>query len=303
MVNPCNHLTDFAPSKRSLRRLGLMTLAALITLGAAQAWPGTTGPMPTIQEVLPPTPPGTQPGSQMFLQATVMGPGSTEVTFYLSESPAFDSHAVEMGSTTASSAGTVGIAGVVPQDVPPGIYYVLACIGSNCVAGEGTIAIMDQSLSAIDRSVKTAIRTKPPGPEFFPEEHRGTEIGSPFPCPISAHGQYPSSCVWVTTPKRSGGTLTGTALWYCPTGNPYPYQVAIGFDPLWQDLSYGFFLTTRPVSFTKYKTDFFGPFSYAGTDGGRGYALFKWTAKEKVPRSNLQMRYLCTDRRSNSAYP
>ena len=93
------------------------------------------------------------------------------------------------------------------------------------------------------------------------------------------------------------------AYWYCPKDKPYPYQVAIGFDPMWQDLTYGFFLVTRPVSFTKYKTDFFGPFSYAGTDGGRGYVLFKWSAKEKVPRSNLQMRYLCTDKRSNSAYP
>jgi hypothetical protein len=299
MNNLSNRLFNLVPSNRSIARVGLLVMAGLMTLGAAASSADT---MPTIQGVLPPTPSGTQPGGEMFLQATVMGPGSTEVTFYLDESSTFDSQAVEIGSTTASS-GTVGIAGLVPQDMPAGFYYVLACIGGNCVASEGTIAIIDQSLSAVDKSVKTTIRTKPPGPEFFPEEHRGTEIGSPFPCPISAHGQYPSSCVWVTTPKRSGGTLTGTALWYCPTGNPYPYQVALGFDPLWQDLSYGFFITTRPVSFTKYKTDFFGPFSYAGTDGGRGYALFKWTAKEKVPRSNLQMRYLCTDRRSNSAYP
>ena len=283
--------------RRSIVRVGLLVLAGLMTLRAAQSSADT---LPIVQGVMPPTPSGTQPGGEMFLQATVTGSGSTELTFYLDENPALDGQAVQIGSTTASS-GTVGLAALIPQDMPQGFFYVLACIGGNCVASEGTIAVMDQSLSAVDQSTKTTIRTKPSGPEYFPEKNRGTDIGSPFPCPISAHGQYPSSCVWVTTPKRSG-TLTGTALWYCPTGNPYPYQVAIGFDPLWQDLTYGYFLTTRPVSFTKYKTDFFGPFSYAGTDG-RGYAFFKWTAKETVPRNNLQMKYLCTDRKSTSAYP
>ncbi len=257
--------------------------------------------MPTVQEVLPPTPPGTQPGSQMFLQATVIGSGSTEVTFYLSETPAFDDQSVEIGSATTSS-GTIGVAGLVPQDMPPGIYYVLACIGSNCVASEGTIQILGQALSALDQSPTATIHRHAPYPEYFPERIKGVVIGDPFPCPISTHGQYPSTCVWVKTPPNNG-SRTGKALWYCPANNPYPYQVAIGFDPLWQDLSYGFFLTTRPVSFTKYKTDFFGPFSYAGVSGGRGYALISWTSKEKVPRAKNQVQYLCTDKRSNSAYP
>ena len=257
--------------------------------------------MPTIQEVLPPTPPGTQPGSQMFLQATLIGPGSTDVTFYLSGSPAFDNQAVALGSTTASTAGTVGVAGLVPQDVPQGTYYVLACIGSNCLASQGTIQIVGQSLSAIDLSSDATVKKHAPFPEYFPETTKGTIVSDPFPCPISTHGQYPSSCVWVKQPVHNG-SRTGKALWYCPTTNPYPYQVAIGFDPLWQDLSHGYFLTTRPVSFTKYKTDFFGPFSYAGTDG-RGYALFSWTSKERVPHSKHQVQYLCTDRKTVSAYP
>ncbi len=302
MDNRSNRLTDLGLRKRNLLGLGLMMLAALMILGTAQAWAGAGGPMPTVQEVLPPTPPGTQPGSQMFLQATVMGPGSTEVIFYLSESPAFDNQAVEIGSTTTSSAGTIGVAGVVPQDVPQGTYYVLGCIGTNCVASEGTIQITGQALSAIDQSTNATVHKHAQHPEYFPEKTRGMMVGDPFPCPISTHGQYPSSCVWVKTQVQNG-SRTGKALWYCPTTNPYPYQVAIGFDPLWQDLSYGFFLTTRPVSFTKYKTDFFGPFSFAGESGGRGYALFSWTSKEKVPRAKNQVQYLCTDRRSNSAYP
>jgi hypothetical protein len=278
----------------------VLVVAGLMTLGSAQSSFAQAGPMPIVQEVLPPIPSGTQPGGEMFMQATVTDPGSTEVTFYLDESPTYDGQAVEIGSTTASS-GTVGVAGLIPQEMPPGFYYALACIGDNCVASEGTIAVLSQSLAAVDQSVKTTVRRKPPGPEYFPEDHKGTEIGSPFPCPISAHGQYPSSCVWVTTPRRTV-TRSGKALYYCPTTNPYPYQVAIGFDPLWQDLSYGYFLTTRPVSFTKYKTDFFGPFSYAGTDG-RGYALFSWDSKERVPRANFQLRYLCTDKKSSAAYP
>lgn len=42
----------------------------------------------------------------MFLQATVVGQGSTKVTFYLSEGRSYNGHDVEIGRTTASS-GTV----------------------------------------------------------------------------------------------------------------------------------------------------------------------------------------------------
>jgi hypothetical protein len=301
MNNPFNHLTNLALSMRSLRRSGLLVLAGLMTLGAAQLPPGTTSPTPTVQEVLPPTPPGTEPGSQMFLQATVTGRGLAEVTFYLSEKPWYNGDDVEVGSVTASS-GTVGVAGLVPQDVPPGFYYLLACISSNCVASRETIYIIGQALSAVDQSSDSTILADPPGPEYFPESTDGIEVGSPFACPKSLHNQSPSSCVWVTTQAQTP-TKTGLALWYCPTTNPYPYLVAIGFDPLWEDRSRGFFLTTRPASFTKYKTDLFGPFSYAGVPGSRGYALFSWTSKERSPGARVQMRYLCTDRRSRSAYP
>jgi hypothetical protein len=79
--------------------------------------------------------------------------------------------------------------------------------------------------------------------------------------------------------------------------------VALGFDPLWEDRSFGFFLKTRPVSFTKYKTDFFGPFSYAGASGNRGYALFAWTSRDRANGAKVQVGYVCSDRLSVSAYP
>jgi hypothetical protein len=191
MNNPFNHLTNLALSMRSLPRLGLLVLAGLMTLGAAQLSPSTTSPTPTVQEVLPPTPPGTEPGSQMFLQATVTGRGLAEVTFYLSEKPWYNGDDVGVGSVTASS-GTVGVAGLVPQNVPPGFYYLLACIS------RGTIQIIGQALSAVDPELGYG---RPCGPplEYFPERTAGMKVGSPFPCPISAHGQYPSSCVWGTT--------------------------------------------------------------------------------------------------------
>ncbi len=272
-----------------------------MTFGAPQLCSGTTPPAPAVQAVLPPTPPGTEPGTSIFLQATVTGSGSAGLTFYLGETSSYNGHDVEIGSTTAS-AGTVGVAGLVPLDVPPGFYYLLACIGSNCVASPGTIHVIGQALSAVDQSFGTGFVAGPPGPEYYPESTRGMTVGNPFPCPVSSHGQYPSTCVWVATQVQNG-SRTGVALWYCPLSNPYPYQVAIGFDPLWEDRSYGYFLKTRPVSVTKYKTDFFGPFSYSGASDNRGYALFSWTSKERVPRAKNQVAYVCTDRRSNGAYP
>jgi hypothetical protein len=301
MNTPPDNLANLSSNRRSLARMALMLLAGLMTLGAPQLSSGTTSPTPAVQAVLPPTPPGTEPGTQLFLQATVTGSGSAGLTFYLGATPIYDGHDVAIGSTTASS-GTVGVAGLVPLDVAPGFYYLLACIGSNCVASPGTIHIIGQALSAVDQDFDAAIVAGPPGPEYFPESTRGMTVGDPFPCPISAHGQYPSKCVWVTTQVMTSG-LMFQALWYCPINNPYPYQVAIGFDPLWEDRSYGYLMGTRPVSITKYQTDLFGPFSYSGGSGNRGYALFTWTSKERVPRAKIQVAYLCTDRRSNGAYP
>jgi len=299
MNNPSNHLTNLGRSKRNLSRLGLLVLAVLMTLGALVSSAGAT---PTVETVLPPTPSGTEPGGEIFLQATVTGSGSAAMTFYLGETPSHNGNDVAIGSTTAAP-GTVGVAGLVPQGVAPGFYYLQACIGSDCVASAGTIHIIGQALGAVDQSTETSVLAEAPGPEYFPETTLGMAVGSPFPCPISAHGQYPSNCVWVTTQVQKIPTKTGVALWYCPTTNPYPYVVALGFDPLWEDRSFGFFLTTRPVSFTKYKTDFFGPFSYAGGSGNRGYALFSWTSRERAHGAKVQVGYVCSDRLSVSAYP
>jgi hypothetical protein len=218
MNNPSNYLTNFTRSKRSLSRLGLLVLAVLMTLGAAVSPAGAT---PTVQVVLPPTPSGTEPGGEMFLQATVTGSGSAAMTFYLGETPSHNGNDVEIGSTTAAS-GTVGVAGLVPQAVPPGFYYLQACIGSNCAASPGTIQIIGQALSAVDQSTDTSVLAEPPGPEYFPETTLGMEVGSPFPCPISSHGQYPSNCVWVTTQVQKPPARNSLALWYCPAANPYP---------------------------------------------------------------------------------
>jgi hypothetical protein len=168
MNNPSNHLTNLTLSKRNLSRLGLLViLGSMMTLAAGQLSSSSAGPAPVIQGVLPPTPPATEPGGQMFLQATVTGSGSAPVTFYLGESPSYSGQDVAIGSTTASS-GTVGVAGLVPQDVAPGFYYVLACISGNCVASGGTIHIIGQALSAVDQSLDTSILATPPWPGVFP---------------------------------------------------------------------------------------------------------------------------------------
>lgn len=87
MNHPSNHPRNLALVKRSLPRLGLLLLTALMTLGAAPSSYGMPSPTPTVQAVLPPTPAGTEPGGQIFLQATVIGSGLSEVTFYLGETP------------------------------------------------------------------------------------------------------------------------------------------------------------------------------------------------------------------------
>lgn len=158
MNKPSNYLTNFTRSKRNLSRLGLLVLAVLMTLGAAASPAGAT---PTVQVVLPPTPSGTEPGGEMFLQATVTGSGSAAMTFYLGETPSHNGNDVAIGSTTAAS-GTVGVAGSVPQEVAPGFYYLQACIGSNCVASLGTIQIIGQALSAVDQSTDTSVLADPP---------------------------------------------------------------------------------------------------------------------------------------------
>jgi hypothetical protein len=309
--------------------MGPTVLFALILgSGAGAATPGTnsvvgaTGPLRSnanlvVLSVLEPVPPGAQPGGGMYFQATVSARywngRNAKVVFYLAQDNVPGASDVPIASANIGSAPgaymSVAAAAHVPPTMPPGFYFVLACAGaSNCAASQGTIHVIGQSLSVVNQA-PGSIAATPPATEYFPERPAdGMSVGSPFACPISFHGQFPSNCVWVTTKLFTGGPFPYSGLFYCPSEQPYPYEVAIGFDPLWNDLSsVGSKAFTNNVSFTKYKSNGNFILSYGGLDPSdsaqRGYSFFIWDISFPDVLSKGQVQFLCSDRRSNSALP
>jgi hypothetical protein len=311
----CNGGSSARHANRNLTCLGLLMLVGLMTLWAPEPT-SAVEPTLTVENVLPPVPSGTEPGGEMYLRATVTGDGSGTVVFYLGQSSSPGPNDVKIGSTGVTivgGSGTVGVAGRLPQRVSPGFYYLLACSGAGeCAASSTTIDVIGQALSAIDQTPEdeTTDGWSTLGSRYFPENSGGMSVSDRFDCPISAHGQYPANCVWVTTPRVSLNRhhRIPFSAFHCPGGYPYPYQVAIGFDPLWEDRSSNAQVSgeTRPVSFTKNRSDLFGPFSYAGTGSGDpGYAMLRWGCFLRTCgiRDFGQARYVCADKKSNAAYP
>jgi hypothetical protein len=291
----------------------IMGVAALT--GLAQAKP----PALVISNVLAPVPPGAEPGGQMFVQATVTSRralGPAQLVFYLASNPMREPDNVRIASAKVPFPAlpgpqTAGATATVPQDVPPGFYFVLACAGNdNCAASQETIDVVGQALSAIEMIEGPTLKSAP-GKEYFPERPAdGLSLGAPFDCPRSAHGQSHASCVWVTSSKiEVKPPDQGTSLMYCPRDRAYPYQVLIGFDPLWNDLTtYPSFAKTNGISKTKFKTNLFGPLSYSGTDPSdplkRGYALFRFICgASQCTGIGGKVQYLCADKPTLSALP
>jgi hypothetical protein len=310
-----------------LLTLGLAVLLAP-RLAFAQARPNIS-----ILSVPAPVPPGSQAAGQMLVQATVrartLSIWPSTIFFYLAQNSVPGSNDLEIATAQVGplspvfGSQTVAVTALIPVDVPPGFYYVLACTNgeSNCVASPGTVPVITQSLDGIDQSPGTTSATAP-APEYFPENPAdGMTVGSDFPCPISSHGQHPGNCVFVTTkvftiqyPDSNPGLM------YCPANRPYPYQVFFGSDPLWQDLTKkgpnpppagSPYAQTRPVSFTKYKKDSSNiALSYAGFGVGssppnRGYVAFRWTctSQDGCNVTLGQVRFLCSDKPTTSAEP
>ena len=293
-------------------RLALLMLAGLMTVLAAALASAQAKPDLVVSSVLEPVPPGAQPGGGMFLQATVKaGNGKGQkatVVFYLSKDSVPGVDIVEIASTTAGGfddPDTVGVAGHVPPGVPPGFYFVVACAGGgNCAVSRGTIHVVGQALSTVNQSPVLTSKTHPP--EYFPENPAdGMSVGSPFPCPFSFHGQWPGSCVFVTTRVFKYGPFDAEGLNYCTRDHRYPYEVAIGFDALWNDLGKNPAMT-NVVSFTKYRQDSGDSHyeSYGGLDPSdsaqRGYVWFFW---DQVGQIDGQAQFLCTNQPSTSAAP
>ena len=275
----------------------------------------------TISSVLAPVPPGGQPGGGILLQALVrpLARPST-VMFYLAQHQSPGPGDFLIATTSVNAGGilpltqTLQVTATIPEQVPPGLYFVLACAaaGRQCVATRATIQVLSQALSPTDQSPGTTFPS-PPFTEYFPESpSSGMTIGQPFACPFSIHGQWPGSCVYVTTKAfdipenvQLGGLM------YCPKDRPYPYQVAIGFDPLWLDKTVGTVgARTNAVSFTKYKVnDFRMPYSFAGFNAelpppNRGYAAFFWVGcSTGCGGGTGQVAFLCSDKATSHAAP
>ena len=300
-------------ANRGWLRPVLLMLAGLVGLLAPTLVSAKPKPDLVVRSVLEPVPPGAQPGGGMFLQANVKARNrkgrKAQVVFYFAQNsmPGADDVQVasaSIGSTPGSNTA-VGVAAHVPAEMPPGFYFVLACAGAgNCAASEGTIQVVGQSLSALNQSPGT-ISSSARQPEYFPERPAdGMSVGSAFACPFSFHGQWPGICVWVTTRVFKGAPDDVGGFNYCPMDHPYPYEVAIGFDPLWLDLG-NEHAVTNSVSFTKYHRDSSdNDQSYAGLDptdaAQRGYAVFDWNNDAPI---NGQVQFLCTDQPSMSGAP
>jgi len=297
--------------------LFLSQLTGLSTPATALAQPGSTL---TVSSVLDPIPPGSPPDGEIFLRATVRAIGlrPTTVMFYLAQAKVPGPGDILLATATVKSAPppivgprTIDVTAHVGSQVPPGLYFVLACAdaGSHCAASRGTIQIMREGLSPVDQSAGT-IPSSPPFTEYFPEVPTdGMTVGQPFPCPLSIHGQWPSSCVYVTTKNFDIPENTNLGgLMYCPADRPYPFQVAIGFDPLWLDKTVDTVpARTNAVSFTKYKINSFGmPYSYTGFDAtsrppNRGYAAFYWTGCTTCGDGTGQVQFLCSNKATSRA--
>ena len=273
-----------------------------------------------VSSVLKPVPPGGLPGGEMFLQAAVTanGPRPAKVMFYLAQAKVPGPGDILLATATVKSAPRpidgprmIDVTAHVGSQVPPGLYFVLACAdaGRHCAASRGTIQIVGEGLSPVDQSAGT-ISSSPPFTEYFPEYlGDGMTVGQPFPCPFSIHGQWPSSCVYVTTKNFDiPPNTTHGGLMYCPADRPYPYQVAIGFDPLWLDKTVDTSSArTNAVSFTKYKKNVLGmPYSYTGFNAtsrppNRGYAAFYWAGCTTCSGGTGQVQFLCTNKATSRA--
>ena len=313
-------MRSFKSATRGSQGSGLFHIKATLFLLAglmALSWPRIALAQVAISGVLAPVPPGAAPGGVMFLSATVKPRGlrPATVNFYLAETSTHGPNDILLATSTVRPLSlllapqSLQITAPVEPLVPPGLYFVLACTGNQCAASPGTIEIIGEGLSPTDQSPGTTSDT-PSATEYFPERPGdGMTVGAPFNCPLSTHGQWPSSCVYVTTKKFAIPQGSGASgLMYCPADRPYPFQVAIGNDPLWLDKTIDTVpALTNAVSFTKYKINAFHiPYSYTGFNAqsvppNRGYAAFLWRGCTTCGDGTGQVEFLCTNKPTNSA--
>jgi hypothetical protein len=317
---------------KGIRPSHLLSIAAVSILAAGGLAAGLAGakrpalPDLVVAKIFAPRPPGTKPGSTMSLRAVIQNRGGararpSRVAYFLSVDRRLGAGDIPLEGRLQrvaalrpgrSAAGATR--GAVPASTKAGLRYLIACVDvtrlvketrerNNCAASRWTLAIQAPSGKP----------GPPRGGEGYPTIEftaDPTWIRESLKCPLSLHGQSGSDCVWVenvgnqtispTDPAIiSPGLIHG--LFYCPKDHPYPFEVALGFDPLWIDKSISDVERIGTVSGTKYSDGY----SFAGTEGV-GYVWVELPVWNNFYPDKLwvdKVEYLCSDVIATSYLP
>jgi hypothetical protein len=310
--------------------VALGVIAAGLTLGLWSGSAGGAGAGPDlVVSALPNPVPEGEPGTYAFgLTATIADRGdaaapASEMRFYLSADRRLSSNderlpLLKVHGLRAGAKETVHETWKVPQSLAPGIYHVLACEHNKCAATERTVAVTqpgDGPTELMGASSPGAVQaSQSPKPEWFPKLSEG-----PFDCPISLHGQD-GKCVWVNTYQvrrdhelRDDPNRVISVFSYCPAPYSWPYEVAIGFDPMWENKGFksdAFIETVARQKWTLY-TSFIGRQYYpsygAPNETSGGYISIDFNGEIDRPWSRTpwehKARYMCADKHANSMLP
>jgi hypothetical protein len=271
----------------------------------------------------------------LALAATVANRGgaaapASKMRFYLSADRRLSSHdkrlpRLGVHGLRAGEKETVHKSWKVPHSLRAGIYHVLACADvkhavaehSHCRVAKRTVAVTHpgdgRTEAAGGASPGAGQEPKSPKEEWHPQAD-----GAPFQCPISFHGQG-GNCVWVSTPtiKRNLDdpyrNEVVSVFSYCPRPYGWPFEVALGFDPMWENLgtnSAGVVENVAKQKWTLYTTVAQRQYypSYGAPNELDGYISIHFrpvTLDSAFVRHNWvhKARYLCADRHATSMLP
>jgi hypothetical protein len=321
---------------------------ALLAAGALCALPASASaaspPDLQVRALADPVPTGQAVSYGLRLTATVVNDGgrrarASELRFFLSQNARLGEAdtplpAVRTAALAPGEHDAAGEAWSVPRTLDAGIYHVIACADAgrdvaerdesdNCTVARETVAVTEPGGETADQAgapMPGATASGAPKNEFFPETNteigfRGIRVSDPFDCPASAHGQGSGRCVWVQTPmirydwQNPDVGRVRSDFWYCPSEYRYPFEVALGFDPMWENLGFQsdtFVETVAAVKWTLYKNWLGRQYypSYGAPDGSRGYVTidFNGVAFEHKPWTH-EARFLCSSKLANSMLP
>lgn len=315
--------------RRTLGRIAATTLAAI---GLATAAAGAQAAPDLETEALTPKPLTGVIGTSITLGAEAANDGDSvarrpRLYFLLSKDRRASRRDEFLPAGTIRSLGsgatrTVRRSVRIPADTPAGLYYVIACAdvpgpadgAADCDATDKTLPVVaDQVVSG---PPATQAPPAPPAPQGSAQPPSITPfyVNKEIDCPFSAHGQGGSKCVWTETEpqvRSNGDPAQVEGLFLCPESHPYPFVVALGFDPLWDDTSSAGDVLVETVSKTRYARlkSFTGReywASFSGQSTQTGYVSAKLSAQAVYKDTTnwiLRFEFLCSTKKATSALP